>query len=286
MLVYEKQVASGESYRFGKWVVVLGFEDARSARNRTRAADEKAVLRLSCGHPQHGSVVRGSAEGRPFRTRQQLDCRMPERRHCRLLQRDRNRCRQLEWARRGGMVGIPTFDRRRPDLGRPALSSTIPSGCGRGARCARPWCTHSSPSPNGTLIATVIRYANERWEKQRAPVYFLSDDHGHTWKGPHEFDESATVDDIAYTMNTSFVHDGEVFIVFRGGTSNMTPGGPQTLWVSDDNGNHSANGACCPSTTPATTGPPARSMTAESSSTPTTLITRETIKRPNRTSPT
>ena len=91
-------------------------------------------------------------------------------------------------------------------------------------------------SPNGTLIATVIRYANEKWEKQRAPVYFLSDDHGHTWKGPREFDESATVDDIAYTMNTSFVHDGEVFIVFRGGTSNMSPGGPHTLWVSDDNG--------------------------------------------------
>ena len=49
-------------------------------------------------------------------------------------------------------------------------------------------------------------------------------------------DESASVDDIAYTMNTSFVHDGEIFIVFRGGTSNMSPGGPQTLWVSDDNG--------------------------------------------------
>ena len=32
VLVYEKQVASGESYRFGKWVVVLGFEDARSAK--------------------------------------------------------------------------------------------------------------------------------------------------------------------------------------------------------------------------------------------------------------
>lgn len=91
-------------------------------------------------------------------------------------------------------------------------------------------------SPNGTLVATVIHYANEKWQKQRAPVYFLSDDHGHTWKGPRKFDESATVDEIAYTMNTSFVHGGEVFIVFRGGTSDMSPGGPQTLWASADNG--------------------------------------------------
>lgn len=91
-------------------------------------------------------------------------------------------------------------------------------------------------SPNGTLIATVIRYANEKWEKQRPPVYFLSHDHGQTWNGPREFDKSAKVDDIAYTMDTSFVKDGEIFIIFRGGTSNMSPGGPHTLWVSDDDG--------------------------------------------------
>jgi hypothetical protein len=91
-------------------------------------------------------------------------------------------------------------------------------------------------APNGTLIATVIHYANERWQKQQGPVYFLSYDDGHTWKGPRKYDASATVHDIAYTMNTSFVHDGEVFIVFRGGTSDMTPGGPQTLWASADNG--------------------------------------------------
>lgn len=42
VLAYEKQAAAGECYRFGKWVVVLGFEDARSARNRSRAADGKA----------------------------------------------------------------------------------------------------------------------------------------------------------------------------------------------------------------------------------------------------
>ena len=70
-------------------------------------------------------------------------------------------------------------------------------------------------SPNGTLIATVIRYANEKWEKQRAPVYFLSDDHGHTWKGPRQFDKSAAVDDIAYTMDTSFVRDGEVLATVK-----------------------------------------------------------------------
>ncbi len=91
-------------------------------------------------------------------------------------------------------------------------------------------------APNGTLVATLIRYANEKWEKKLPPVYFLSHDHGHTWEGPCDFDKSATVDDIAFTMNTSFVRDGEIFILFRGGKSNMTPGGPQTLWVSGDNG--------------------------------------------------
>jgi len=48
-------------------------------------------------------------------------------------------------------------------------------------------------APDGTLIATVIHYANERWQKKQAPVYFLSDDHGHSWTGPRAFDESATV---------------------------------------------------------------------------------------------
>jgi hypothetical protein len=41
VLVYEKQIASGDSYRFGKWVVVLGSADARSAKNRNRAAEKK-----------------------------------------------------------------------------------------------------------------------------------------------------------------------------------------------------------------------------------------------------
>lgn len=91
-------------------------------------------------------------------------------------------------------------------------------------------------APNGTLVATVVRYANAFWEKQLPPVYLLSYDHGHTWSELRKFDESASVDDISMTMNTSFVHEGKIFIVFRGGQSNMYPGGPHTLWVSYDNG--------------------------------------------------
>jgi hypothetical protein len=91
-------------------------------------------------------------------------------------------------------------------------------------------------APDGTLVATVVRYANPWWEKQLAPIYYLSYDHGQTWQGPNNFDDSATVDDISMTMSTHFVHNGKIFIVFRGGTSNMSPGGAHTLWVSQDNG--------------------------------------------------
>lgn len=91
-------------------------------------------------------------------------------------------------------------------------------------------------APDGTLVATVVRYANAWWEKQLAPVYYLSDDNGQTWHGQYAFDEAATVDDISMTMSTHFLHNDKIFIVFRGGTSNMSPGGAHSLWVSEDNG--------------------------------------------------
>jgi hypothetical protein len=65
VLVYEKQAASGESYQFGKWVVVLGFEDARSARNRTRAADDKPFYVRPADIPNTGMLfVDRQKEGR------------------------------------------------------------------------------------------------------------------------------------------------------------------------------------------------------------------------------
>ena len=91
-------------------------------------------------------------------------------------------------------------------------------------------------APNGTLIATVVRFANAKWRKQLPPVYLLSYDHGYTWSEAKEFDESATVYDISLTMDTSFVHDDEVFIVFMGGAQNGNPDGPYSLYVSSDNG--------------------------------------------------
>lgn len=113
------------------------------------------------------------------------------------------------------MVGVSALERRRADLGPPTVfeySKQIWDGSEVFSGLVYSVIT----APNGTLIATVIHYANEKWQKQQSPVYFLSHDDGHTWKGPRKYDESATVDDIVYTMNTSFVHDGEVFVVFRG----------------------------------------------------------------------
>ena len=235
VLAYEKQAAAGESYQFGKWVVVLGFEDARSARNRTRAADDKPFFVDPADIPNTGFL---------FVDRQKDD----------LSGHGNN---SLAECRNGDIVAFYSVtgtgadnlnghgvagwsEYRRSTDGGLRWSDPVlfdySKRMGDGSEVCSALVYSVVTAPNGTLIATVIHYANERWEKQRAPVYFLSDDNGHTWKGPREFGESATVDEIAFTMDTSFVHDGEVFIVFRGGTSNMSPGGPQTLWVSDDNG--------------------------------------------------
>lgn len=93
-------------------------------------------------------------------------------------------------------------------------------------------------APNGTLIATVVRYENHRWLKQLPPVYLLSYDHGQTWTEPREFDKSATVDDIAVTYGACFVNEGEVFIVFNGDARNMSVDSqmPHSMYVSSDNG--------------------------------------------------
>ena len=168
------------------------------------------------------------------------------------------------------MVGIPAFDRWRLDLEHPTpfeYSKRMFEGTEMRSALVYSVVT----APNGTLVATVIHYANEKWEKQRAPAYFLSKDQGQTWQGPRAFKESATVQDIAYTMDTSFVHDGEIFIVFRGGIEH------DAGWTADfvfpaTTGSLSVNAACCPSTTPLIPGPPARSTTAKSLSTPTTPI--------------
>ena len=235
VLAYEKQVASGESYRFGKWVVVLGFDDARSARNRPRAADGKPFFVYPADIPNTGVLfVDRQAEDHSGHGHNSItECRNGD-----IVAFYSVTGTGADHWNGHGVAGWSEY-RRSTDGGLTWGQPTVFDYSKRmwdGDEVYSALVYSLVTAPNGTLIATVIRYANEKWEKQRTPVYLLSDDHGHTWKGPYEFDESATVDDITYTMNTSFVHDGEVFIVFRGGTSNMTPGGPQTLWVSGDDG--------------------------------------------------
>ena len=235
VLVYEKQTTSGESYRFGKWTVVLGFEDARSARNRTRAAEGKPFFVYPADIPNTGVL---------FVDRQKED-------HSGHGHNSIAECRNGDVIAFYSVTGTGAdnwnghgcagwSEYRRSTDGGLTWSTPTPFEYSKrmfeGTEMCSALVYSVVTTPNGTLVATVIHYANEKWEKQRAPAYFLSKDQGQTWQGPRAFDESATVQDIAYTMDTSFVHAGEIFIVFRGGGSNMTPGGPQTLWVSSDNG--------------------------------------------------
>jgi Neuraminidase (sialidase) len=93
----------------------------------------------------------------------------------------------------------------------------------------------ATTAPDGTIIATVVRFADASWHKRLPPVYLLSHDNGYTWSEPMEFDKNATVYDIAMTFNTNFVRNNEVFIVFFGGPENPSVG-PYSLYVSKDNG--------------------------------------------------
>jgi len=90
-------------------------------------------------------------------------------------------------------------------------------------------------APDGALIAVISRFANTAWVKKLPPVYLLSLDNGHTWSEPRDVDPGATVDDISLTFDAVFTHEGEVFIVFMGGSEDYCPG-PFSLYVSDDNG--------------------------------------------------
>ncbi|MBN2294280.1 MAG: exo-alpha-sialidase [Pirellulales bacterium] len=235
VLAYEKQVASGESYEFGKWAVVMGFEKAQSAIDLTRAAEGKPFCVSPADIPNTGVLfVDRQKRNRSGHGNNSLtECRNGD-----IIAfysvtgtsaddwhgHGSRGWSEYKRSKDGGLTwGEPVvFDYSKRMLeGDDVCSALVYSVV---------------TAPDGTLIATLIRYANQKWEKKRTPVYFLSNNHGKTWKGPHEFDKSATVDDIAFTMDTSFVRGGEVFIVFRGGTANMSPSGPQTLWVSDDNG--------------------------------------------------
>src|SRR5690606_11737258 len=90
-------------------------------------------------------------------------------------------------------------------------------------------------APDGTIIATLVRFSDALWRKKLPAVYLLSHDNGHTWSEPMEFDRNATVDDIAMTFNSSYLHNDEVHIVFFGGAQSPSIG-PYSLYISRDNG--------------------------------------------------
>jgi hypothetical protein len=233
VLAYQKEVAAGESYQFEKWVVVLGFEDARAAQDPTRAAEDKPFYVYPADLPNTGILF----------VDQQKDHRsghggitLTECSNGDILA-----FYSVTWAENWGGHSVAGWSQYRRSTdggltwGDPVVFDYSKRMWDRGEVFSA-LVFAVIAAPDGTLIATLMRYANARWEKQEAPVYFLSNDHGHTWNGPHLFDEAATVHDISMTLNTAFVHDGQVFLVFRGGTSNMSPGGPHSLWVSEDNG--------------------------------------------------
>ncbi|HNS31542.1 MAG TPA: sialidase family protein [bacterium] len=90
-------------------------------------------------------------------------------------------------------------------------------------------------APDGTVIAVLSRFENEKWVKKLPPVYLLSRDNGMTWSGPMDIDRLASVEDVSLTFDASFVHGGKVFTVFMGGSADYCPG-PYSMYVSQDSG--------------------------------------------------
>ncbi len=92
-------------------------------------------------------------------------------------------------------------------------------------------------APNGTIVLIILRFKNEKWYLHSPPVYLLSYDNGHTWSEAKEFDKSATLEDIGFTRNHIFEHDGNLFIVFHAGIRGPYPyPGRYSLWTSNNNG--------------------------------------------------
>ncbi len=127
-------------------------------------------------------------------------------------------------------------------------------------------------SPNGTLIATVIHYANEKCETTGAGSAFSATTTDTRGRGP------ARLMNRLPSMRLVSMYDEHVVCMARGlhrlsgRHVRHESGDPRRCGLRLTR--RSAGGACCPSTTPTITGPPARSTTAKSSSIPTTPITK------------
>ncbi len=90
-------------------------------------------------------------------------------------------------------------------------------------------------APDDSLILVVSRFQNERWIKQRGPVYLRSTDHGKTWTEARELEPRAAPGDVALTFDAAFTKDDTVYLVLFGDDGNMG-WGPYSLYVSEDNG--------------------------------------------------
>ena len=93
----------------------------------------------------------------------------------------------------------------------------------------------AATAPDGTLIAFVCRFENDRWIKKLPPVCLLSHDQGRTWSEPRPLDPDVTVEEVSLTFDAVITHNDQVFAVFMGGSANPCAG-PYSLYVSADNG--------------------------------------------------
>ena len=90
-------------------------------------------------------------------------------------------------------------------------------------------------APDDSLIAFVVLFENERWQKQRSPIYLRSTDHGRTWSDPRELEPNAGSAEVAMTFDATVTTNDTVYAVFFGDDGNMGTG-PYSLYVSEDNG--------------------------------------------------
>ncbi|MBN2129461.1 MAG: exo-alpha-sialidase, partial [Sedimentisphaerales bacterium] len=170
VLAYEKQVASGESYQFEKYVVVLGFDDARSAINRPRAADGKPFFVYPADIPNTGVLfVDRQAEGHSGHGNNSIaECQNGDI----VAFYSVTGTGADHWSGHG--AGGWSEYRRSTDGGLTWGQPTVFDYSKRmwdGDEVYSALVYSLVTAPNGTLIATVIHYANEKWEKQRTPVY-------------------------------------------------------------------------------------------------------------------
>jgi len=233
VVTYEKNVLAGESIHFEKYVVVMGFGEAKGVFKRGRGAEGKPYVVYPSDIPNTGILLVDQAkDNRSGHGGITLtEC----------ANGDILAFYSVTWAEAWGGHGCGGWSlyRRSTDGGQTwgdPVSFDYSKKMWNGGDVYSALVQSVLTAPDGTLVATVLRFSNMFWTKQDTPVYFLSHDNGHTWEGPKAFDPKATVEDISTTISTHFVHNGEIFIVFRGGRECISPGGPHSLWVSEDNG--------------------------------------------------